>query len=67
MSIEDLIEYQEANQEPGKGQGVGQPKQGQGGFSSCVCPNCGHTEAHSRGAPCNSMSCPECGSSLVGK
>lgn len=62
MSYKDLRE----NQEPGKGQGVGKPKQGQGGFDNCVCPNCDYTTSHERGTPCNTIQCPECGATLIG-
>ena len=31
----------------------------------CVCPDCGHTEAHERGLPCMQRSCPKCGSLMM--
>jgi hypothetical protein len=32
----------------------------------CVCPNCGHKEAQTRGIPCTERKCPECGTPLRG-
>ena len=66
MSYEDWAGFAEAEQEPGSGQGVGNTRQGQGGFSRCICPQCGYSEAHDRGQPCNSITCPKCGVSLQG-
>ncbi|MFW5902693.1 MAG: hypothetical protein ACOCTT_02290 [archaeon] len=51
----------------GQGKGKGGPRQGEGGASRCVCPNCGYEEAHQRGTPCQERKCPECGAPLVGK
>ena len=51
----------------GEGQGVGGPKQGDGGASQCVCPDCGYSVAHDRGTPCNSIVCPKCNVPLVGE
>jgi len=62
MSYEDLCEAQE----PGNGQGVGEPRQGQGGFDFCVCPKCGYKVSHDRGTPCNTIQCPKCKISLMG-
>ena len=70
MSYEDyanLTKQKEASPEPGTGQGVGKPKQGQGGFDQCVCPKCGYTAKHDRGTPCNAIECPECNVPLQGK
>ena len=50
----------------GKGQGVGGPKQGEGGLAECVCPECGATTPHEVGTPCMSVSCPECGAKMRG-
>lgn len=50
----------------GFGRGRGGPRQGIGGPASCRCPQCGYTAAHTRGTPCASMTCPKCGSRLVG-
>ena len=66
MSYEDLYPAQEA-QEPGQGQGVGKPRQGQGGFDSCACPQCGYQVPHQRGVSCNTLQCPKCEVSLIGK
>jgi len=51
----------------GQGQGVGGPRQGDGGADKCVCPDCGAEYPHDRGTPCNEQTCPECGATLVGK
>lgn len=51
----------------GEGQGVGGPKQGAGGVDQCVCPKCGATAAHERGAPCTEQKCPKCGATMVGQ
>lgn len=51
----------------GKGQGVGKPKQGDGGADNCVCPECNYKTKHERGTPCNEMKCPECGASMTGE
>jgi len=51
----------------GEGQGVGGPRQGDGGTDTCVCPNCGYEMPHERGTPCNELTCPECGTAMVGK
>jgi ssDNA-binding Zn-finger/Zn-ribbon topoisomerase 1 len=50
----------------GFGRGRGGPRQGIGGPGSCRCPTCGYTIAHTRGTPCATISCPKCGSRLVG-
>jgi len=31
-----------------------------GPVGKCVCPQCGHTEPHQQGQPCNQKSCPSC-------
>ena len=62
MAYEDLYEAQN----PGLGQGQGNPRQGDGGFGSCTCPSCGYSTSHQRGSPCNSMACPKCGAKLIG-
>lgn len=51
----------------GKGQGVGGPRQGDGGTDICKCPSCGAEAPHQRGIPCNEQKCPKCGASMVGK
>jgi len=32
----------------------------------CVCPKCGHTEAHVRGKPCTQTKCPKCKTAMKG-
>lgn len=44
----------------GRGGGTGQ---GLGG--TCVCPQCGHSEAHQRGVPCFERRCPKCNVPLI--
>lgn len=50
----------------GQGQGVGGPKQGDGGADKCKCPECGKVVSHNKGTPCNEMECPKCGANMVG-
>ncbi|MDH7593294.1 MAG: hypothetical protein QHG99_02925 [Methanomicrobiales archaeon] len=33
----------------------------------CVCPKCGKELPKTRGIPCRTQNCPECGTPLVGK
>ena len=47
----------------GRGRMGGSFQAGAGG--TCVCPKCGHREAHARGEPCNQKSCPKCGTKLT--
>ncbi|MDY0270016.1 NifB/NifX family molybdenum-iron cluster-binding protein [Trichloromonas sp.] len=58
----------------GQGQGQGQGIAGRGrqggalgagpsGF--CLCPKCGHRQAHDRGRPCVEQLCPDCGTALI--
>jgi hypothetical protein len=51
----------------GEGQGVGGPRQGDGGATTCICPNCGFVKVHNERMPCNTMKCPKCGTTLQGK
>lgn len=51
----------------GEGQGVGGPRQGDGGANTCICPKCGETISHDRGTPCQQMKCPKCGTTMTGK
>jgi len=51
----------------GEGQGVGGPKQGDGGVDMCVCPECGATATHERGTPCMEIKCPKCGAAMQPK
>ena len=48
----------------GDGQGVGGPKQGDGGVDSCECSKCGAIAKHERGIPCLEQKCPKCGASM---
>lgn len=48
-----------------RGRGTG--REGTGGASVCVCPECGHEIAHVFGDPCNSTKCPKCGTPMTGK
>jgi len=58
-----------------RGDGTGPPRggggrgrmggQGLGVGGNCVCPNCGATVAHKRGAPCYQINCPKCGTKMV--
>jgi hypothetical protein len=50
----------------GFGRGTGGARQGIGGPPACKCPKCEYTVTHSRGTPCTSLTCPECGSRLIG-
>ncbi len=36
---------------------------GPGGF--CVCPSCGEKVPHKPGVPCQTVSCPKCGTPMV--
>ncbi len=55
----------------GKGQGrqggrgrMGGPVAG-GPSGNCICPNCGHSESHLTGQPCNQKQCPKCGAMMT--
>jgi hypothetical protein len=58
------------------GQGRGEGRRGRGlgrmggpfaagAAGTCVCPACGHREAHQRGVPCVQTQCPKCGIAMV--
>jgi hypothetical protein len=54
----------------GRGKGRGSGRGRQGGFAAgpggeCVCPKCGKTAPHQRGAPCVQMTCPACGAAMT--
>lgn len=51
----------------GAGQGIGEPRVGDGGAGICVCPECGTEVKHDRGTPCNEIKCPKCGVPMKGK
>lgn len=70
----------EVNTMNGRGQGMGSGgRKGQGGqrpgrkggrmqagtAGYCVCPQCGHQEAHQRGVPCVEQKCPQCGTAMT--
>jgi hypothetical protein len=48
----------------GMGRGKG-PGAGLGVGGNCVCPKCGSKKAHTRGVPCNTLKCPNCGTTMV--
>jgi electron transport complex protein RnfB len=52
----------------GAGRGAGRGRMGGSGLGlggKCVCPNCGKTVPHRRGVPCNSITCPACGTMMT--
>lgn len=54
----------------GRGGGGGGGGGRMGGFAlgpggACVCPSCGATASHSRGAPCTQQRCPKCGAAMT--
>jgi DNA-directed RNA polymerase subunit RPC12/RpoP len=48
----------------GEGQGVGGPRQGDGGPAYCVCPKCGAKVKHTSDEPCKQQRCPKCGAAM---
>ena len=40
-------------------------KPGSGPAGTCVCPDCGHTQAHQTGIACNSITCSKCGTVMT--
>lgn len=59
---------------PGGGQGQGRGGQGRGRMGgplaggaggACLCPKCGHREAHELGMPCVQKQCPKCGTAMT--
>ena len=40
-------------------------KPGSGPGGNCICPECGYTISHTRYRPCNTRTCPKCGSKLT--
>lgn len=57
----------------GGGQGLGRQGRGRGRMGgpmaggvpgTCVCPACGHRDAHERGVPCVQKACPACGAMM---
>ncbi len=50
----------------GGGRGrMGGDKPGSGPGGNCVCTGCGTTVAHTRGVPCFSRKCPNCGARMT--
>jgi len=47
----------------GRGRMGGQKAAGPAG--ECLCPACGHREAHERGVPCAQKLCPKCGAAMT--
>jgi hypothetical protein len=49
----------------GSGRGCmgGSMAAGPGGY--CICPKCEEKVSHVRGAPCNSIACPKCGTLMT--
>ena len=47
------------------GRGYGRGRRDAGGPAYCVCPNCGYKVQHTRGVPCLSMRCPNCGAAMM--
>jgi len=57
---------------PGTGRGLGRGGsrgrkggKGLGSGGNCVCPSCGATVPHQRGASCYQITCPKCGAMMV--
>ena len=48
----------------GRGRGSGR---GVRGTDTCTCPKCGKKVPHTRGIPCSSVKCPECGTLMRGE
>lgn len=49
----------------GRTGGSGMPGQGAGVGGKCVCPQCGYSESHERGNPCDRKNCPRCGTIMT--
>jgi len=47
----------------GRGRMGGPFAAGPGG--QCVCPSCGHAEAHAVGQPCSEKTCSKCGTRMT--
>lgn len=63
----DYPYLEEGEKARGRGMGVGNPAQQDGGTGICVCPQCGLEIEHERGIPCLQIECPKCGVSMIGK
>ena len=67
VDCEQVVKAHMLEKARGEGQGVGGPRQGDGGADQCVCPECGATTAHEKGTPCNEQKCPKCGAAMTGQ
>ena len=56
---------QRAGRSRGGGRGCGRGRMGDGPSGDCVCSQCGHTEPHAPGQPCNERVCPKCGAPMT--
>lgn len=63
----EMFKHMDEASGQGQGQGVGGPKQGDGGTDICECPACGVQAIHKKGVPCQEISCPECGTKMIGR
>jgi hypothetical protein len=46
---------------------MGGNRAGAGIGGECICPVCGATTPHQRGAPCNTQTCPKCSARMTRK
>jgi len=57
----------------GRGRGTGRGRRGRWRMQNpdlsspgeCVCPSCGHRQAHERAQPCVQLICPNCGTTMT--
>jgi cation diffusion facilitator family transporter len=47
-------------QRRGRFKGEIEKAEGKGPDGECICPQCGYTVPHQKGAPCSSLQCPKC-------
>ena len=59
--------YQPVFEQRGMGLGRGGLRQGDGGATKCICPQCGYEVPHERGIPCREQKCPKCNILMIGK
>ena len=73
LSRADRPQTQDLSRSSGRGYGVGaggrgrrrsRSGRGSGAGGTCVCPACGHRAHHRAGAPCRTLTCPQCGIAL---
>ncbi len=50
---------------PGGSGGGRRGGRGAGPAGNCVCPKCGHVQAHDRGTPCTQVTCAKCGAAMI--